>query len=208
MLFTEVIKLKDGLFYNLEYHKVRVNKTCTAFGLPHIDLTQIEDAVSNNCTKGLYKCRVLYSDKIDNIEITPYTFRAIKTVELIEDNSIEYSFKYACRDRFNALKAASCSDEIIIVKNGFITDSSYTNLVFRQGNEYFTPKDPLLPGTKRESLLDAGIIKAKSIKIEELFEYNTIHFINAMIDLEDNITCNISSVKNNFTTTLGRVVQE
>lgn len=203
MLFTEVIKLKDGVLYNLEYHKARVAGTLAAFGMSQIDFAGIEDAVPANCTNGLYKCRVVYSNKIEKIEITPYIFRKIETVELVADNNIEYSFKYACRDHLNALKATSSCDEIIIVKNGFITDSSYTNLVLKHGKEFFTPKECLLPGTKRRSLIDTGVIKLRSIRACELSAYDSIHFINAMIDLEDNISCSISSIS----TSLGRGVR-
>lgn len=195
MLFTEVIKLKDGVLYNFEYHKARVERTLTAFGMSQIDFAMVGDAVPANCSNGLYKCRVVYSNKIEKIEFTPYIFRKIETVELVADKNIEYSFKYADRGRLNALKAASSFDEIIIVKNGFITDSSYTNLVLKQGKEYFTPKECLLPGTKRQALLDAGIIKLRSIRTCELLAYDSIHFINAMIDLEDDISCSISSVR-------------
>ena len=198
MLFTEVIKLKDGVLYNLEYHKARVARTLAAFGMSQVDFAMVEDAVPANCTNGLYKCRVLYSNKIEQIVFTPYVFRKIETVELVVDNNIEYSYKYADREHLNALKAASSCDEIIIVKSGFITDSSYTNLVLKQGKEYFTPKECLLPGTKRRSLIDAGIIRLRSIRADELSAYDSIHFINAMIDLEDNISCSIHSIRNNI----------
>ncbi len=198
MLFTEVIKLKDGVLYNLEYHKARVARTLAAFGICKIDFKVIEDAVPSYCINGLYKCRVLYSNKIEQIVFTPYVFRKIETVELVVNNDIEYSYKYADREHLNALKAASSCDEIIIVKRGFITDSSYTNLVLKQGKEYFTPKECLLPGTKRQSLIDAGIIKLRSIRVDELSTYDSLHFINAMIDLEDNISCSISSVRINL----------
>ncbi len=203
MLFTEVIKLRDGVLYSLEYHKVRMARTLAAFGMSQMDFAMVEDAVPSNCTNGLYKCRVLYSNKIEKIEFTPYSLRRIETVELVADNNIEYSFKYADRGRLNALQAASSCNEIIIVKDGFITDSSYTNLVFKQGKEYFTPKECLLPGTKRQALLDAGIIKPVSIRPKDLSSYESVHFINAMIDIEDNINCSISAIS----TTLGRGVR-
>lgn len=203
MLFTEVIKLRDGVLYSLAYHKARVARTLAAFGMSQMDFAMVEDAVPSNCTNGLYKCRVLYSNKIEKIEFTPYSLRRIETVELVADNNIEYSFKYADRGRLNALQAASRCNEIIIVKDGFITDSSYTNLVFKQGKEYFTPKECLLPGTKRQALLDAGIIKPVSIRPKDLSSYESVHFINAMIDIEDNINCSISAIS----TTLGRGVR-
>ena len=74
-------------------------------------------------------------------------------------------------------------DEVIIVKDGYITDTSYTNLCFFDGTTWFTPDTPLLPGTMRQRLLDQGIIKEKSIPLSDLNKYQSISLINAMMDL-------------------------
>ncbi|MDX9791404.1 MAG: hypothetical protein RBT61_11275 [Candidatus Kapabacteria bacterium] len=73
--------------------------------------------------------------------------------------------------------------EPIFVKNGFVTDSSYTNLVFESDDGFFTPDSPLLEGTKRAALLDSGLIKSIAININSLSRYNKVHLINSMNDL-------------------------
>ena len=68
------------------------------------------------------------------------------------------------RGKLNELfaKKGSC-DDVIIVRNGLITDSSYANLIFFDGREWITPKVPLLEGTCRARLLASGKIKTGNI---------------------------------------------
>jgi 4-amino-4-deoxychorismate lyase len=53
----------------------------------------------------------------------------------------------------NCISNAEGCDDIIIVRNGFVTDASYANLIFRKGDEWFTPATFLLAGTMRAFLL-------------------------------------------------------
>jgi 4-amino-4-deoxychorismate lyase len=75
------------------------------------------------------------------------------------------------------------SDDIIIVRNGFVTDASYANLIFRKGNEWFTPTTYLLAGTMRAFLLDSNRIKSTEICAEDLVNYESCKLINAMLDM-------------------------
>ena len=61
-------------------------------------------------------------------------------------------------------------DEVVIVKNGFISDTTISNLAFFDGSEWHTPNTPLLKGTKRAELLDSGFLKEKTIKLFQLVE--------------------------------------
>lgn len=194
--FTEAIKLKDGVLHNLEYHQKRANHTTCKFFQKEIDLSTLVQAIPENARSGLYKCRVLYSDRIENIEFIPYSFREIKTVGIVVDNTINYSHKYADRQQLNALLETLGYDDIIIVKDGFVTDSSAANLVFESAGTLFTPKTYLLAGIKRQFLIDKGIIKEMDIPMSDIKKFDKIHFINAMIDLEDEIGISTSSLKN------------
>ena len=73
-------------------------------------------------------------------------------------------------------------DEIIIVKNGLITDTSFTNLALFDGNRWLTPKPPLLLGPKRAQLLEAGIIEEAELTLEDLRKAEKVSLFNAMID--------------------------
>ena len=77
------------------------------------------------------------------------------------------------------------NEEIIIVKDGLVTDSSYSNLVFRQGNVWYTPSTYLLNGVKRQRLLQQEFIFEREIRPEDLDKYSKVSLINAMLDPGD-----------------------
>lgn len=71
----------------------------------------------------------------------------------------------------------------MIVKNGFITDSYYANLVFDDGFSLYTPHQPLLRGIRRAQLLRAQRIQTAIIRPSNLASFKSVHLINAMLDL-------------------------
>ena len=85
-----------------------------------------------------------------------------------------------------------------MIKNGFITDSSYANIVLKADNVVFTPKNPLLNGTKRQKLIDQKEIIPIEIKVEDLVKFSSFAIINAFIDLEDTNFYPIENIKGNF----------
>jgi 4-amino-4-deoxychorismate lyase len=178
----------------MNYHQERIDRTLQDFYQTAIDLSVINDMIPGHMKSGLFKCRVLYSDKIEKVEFIPYFFRCIRKVGVITDNEIDYSYKYTERSNLNKLLQKSGCDDIIIVKNGLVTDASSSNLVFKSPKELFTPEDYLLPGTKRRLLLDRKKIKEQSIRIEDIKTFDSVYFINAMIDLEDDIKVQTSSL--------------
>lgn len=138
--------------------------------------------------RGVVKCRIVYRESIESMAFEHYVMRSIRSVTLVECGGIDYSYKYEDRSALNKLfeKRGECSD-ILIVKNGLITDISYANVVFRDflGGLY-TPFQPLLEGTKRASLLSKGVIFEREIKASDIYSYEGFYVINAMIDIEDN----------------------
>lgn len=134
----------------------------------------------------LYKFRIVYDDKIQEVSLSGYEPKQIRKVKLIDASHIDYSFKYADRSAFNSLfeEAGDC-DEIIITRNGFVTDTSYANLVFFKNEKIYTPANPLLNGTKRQLLLEQKIIKEIPLKVQEIKEYSHFGLINAMLDPGD-----------------------
>lgn len=189
--FTEAIKLKDGILHHPVYHQARVNRTVSRFHGKNIDLSVLHTLIPPHAAKGLFKCRVTYSDTIENVEFIPYVFRTIQTAGIVIDHDIDYAYKYADRSRLNELLAHSGYDDIIIVKNGLVTDASASNLVFESSGSLYTPESCLLPGTKRQYLLDRGIIKEKRITFNDISHYDRVLFVNAMIDIEDTIGVDI-----------------
>lgn len=131
-----------------------------------------------------YKARVVYGEQgVETVEYAPYFMRKINTLQAIEDNTISYDYKSTDRSHLNALvrQKGNC-DEIIIVKHGLITDTSFTNLAIYDGKHWITPKHPLLPGTKRATLLDKGLIQEADITLENLYSAIKVSLFNAMIE--------------------------
>lgn len=186
-LLLESIKIKNRKPSNLHYHNTRFNNT----RLELFDIKENSDLSKIINTNELdeeitYKCRILYDTKIHSIEFIPYVQQPIKSLLIIEDNSIEYNYKYSNRDKINKLfsNKANC-DDIVILKNGLITDTSYCNIALYDGKGWITPKIPLLKGTQRQFLLDNGIIAERTIGIEDLQNYQSIKLFNSMIDWEN-----------------------
>ena len=184
---VESLKLKDGVIQNLHYHQGRLNRSMDELfpTAEKIDLRQVI-SIPETYKSGVYKVRVLYGQTIDKIEIEPYEYRTIQSLKVVNHQSIDYHLKYTDREILQELYAqrANC-DDIIIVKNGFVTDSFAGNLLFFDGKSWFTPATPLLKGTKRQLLLDQGIIFENEIREEDIKGYQQIGLINAMIDFEE-----------------------
>lgn len=185
--FSEAIKLNDGVLCNLDYHQQRINQTLHDFYQTEIDLSVMKERIPAHMHSGLFKCRVLYTDKIERIEFIPYVFRTLRSVAVVTNNEIEYAYKFADRSHINNLLQKSGCDDILIIKNGLVTDASSSSLVFKSSKGLFTPADYLLPGTKRRYLLDHKKIKERSIHVDEIKTFDWVYFINAMIDLDDDI---------------------
>ena len=101
-------------------------------------------------------------------------------------DDLDYSLKYADRTEINKLreKRGGC-DDILIIKNGFVTDTSYANIIFWDGEKWLTPSTPLLKGTKRQKLIDEGKIIPAEIREEDIPKFKKAKIINSMIDIED-----------------------
>ncbi|HHT02782.1 MAG TPA: hypothetical protein GX005_00495, partial [Bacteroidales bacterium] len=175
-------------------HQQRVNETSKTFSFNKtLDISSL--ALSKINDDDIYKFRVLYSENDYSVEITRYKQREIKSLKLVYDNDIVYDYKFENRDALSDLfeKRGDFSD-ILIVKNGFITDSSYSNIVLFDGEDYLTPSTFLLNGTMRQRLLDEKRIKEREIKVEDLKNYKRIFLINALNSLEDNLFVEVSSI--------------
>jgi len=184
---VETLKLKDGVVQNLECHQNRMNRAMNELfpNEPKIDLEAVIP-VPEHCKSGVFKVRVVYGSVIEKIEIEPYIFRTIESLKVVHHESVDYHLKYTNRQVLQDLFAQrGLCDDIIIVKNGLVTDSFAANLLFFDGKKWFTPTTPLLKGTKRQMLIDQKIISEKEILEEDIRSYQKVGLINAMIDLEE-----------------------
>jgi len=187
--FIETIQLLQGKLKNLEFHQERFERTRReVLGIKnHPRLAEVI-CVPQGLDQGLFKCRVSYAEMIDLIEFEPHRNRRVKSLKLVQSEDIDYAYKYADRSKLEALfqERGDC-DDILIVKNGKLSDSYYANVIFSLGSDWITPDTPLLPGTMRASLLNRGLIREGSIRPENLDSYQGIKLINAFHDIQSAI---------------------
>ncbi len=181
--FLETIKIVDGEIFNLEYHQKRYESVLESLDIKNIQ--NLGDFI-NPPEWGLYRCRLVYDR--ENIEVAyhEYKKREIKSLKLIFENDIEYAQKSTDRKGIEALfKAREEGDDILVIKNLFVTDTSIANIAFQTSSgEWVTPRNPLLKGTTRARLLDEGKIKEADIKVQELRGFSKVALLNAMIDFD------------------------
>ena len=209
--FIESIRMIDGEAAALPYHQKRVDRTLQSLGhgTARLPLAEIVGTMSGTyfgkslcgqaCkerkiykegkvlkTEKIHKARIVYNIKGEILEaaIMPYTMRKINSIRLVKCDNIDYSLKYADRSGLDALsELADGADEIIIVRHGMLTDTSYSNIALLNGDKWVTPRTPLLKGTMRQQLLDKNLLIEADITPEALKDYQQICLINAMMPL-------------------------
>lgn len=127
--------------------------------------------------------RIVYGKAIEEITYVPYQRRKVSSLRLVTSDTIDYTYKSTNREELNSLYAQrETADDILVVRNGYLTDTSISNIALYDGNTWFTPSYPLLKGTKRAELLDKHLIQEKEILHTQLGSYFRIMLFNAMID--------------------------
>ena len=184
--FVETIKIKNGEALGLPFHQARMERTIRHFfpELALIAMPRLDELVEPKRDMDFYKARVVYGERgVEATEYAPYSMRTICSLKVVCDDAVDYSYKSCDRLALNALvaKKDDC-DDIVIVKNGLVTDTSFTNIAIFDGSDWLTPKHPLLLGTKRAYLLDSGAIKEADITIDELMRAQRVRLFNAMIE--------------------------
>ncbi len=177
-IFFETIKCEDYEVFNLNFHEDRVAKTIAK----NLNLQDYIYPPSNE----LLRCKVVYDESsILSVDFFPYKKREINTFKIIEVDELEYSKKYFDRTELEQLfdKRESC-DEIIIIINGLVTDTSIANIAIFDGDNWITPKKPLLVGTTRTRLLKNAELIEKDITLEMLLNSKKLALMNAMIDFD------------------------
>ncbi len=194
---VETIRIRNGVPENLVWHQQRYESSNrTLFGESPQIILENTIKVPTEYKKGVVKCRFLYDSEIFDMEFHHYNRSHTKTLKLVEDNHLEYPHKFTNRTAINDLLGmkGEC-DDILIVKNGLITDSSIANIVFFDGRIWTTPAEPLMKGTARERLLHKGWITAGNIRVEDLNNFSHFRLINAMLEFDEQETIGISGVK-------------
>lgn len=183
MKFVETIRIERDRVRHISYHNDRCNRTIQdCFGIKtSLNLRSRIQWDSQNAPN-LLKCRIVYSRDIETLKIEPYIRKKIESCQIVEGPlDLDYTYKATPRPHLDALfQLRHNADEIIIIRNGLVTDAYVYNLIFEKDNTLITPKNPLLKGTMRQYLIDKKAIREESIHVSEIHQFDKIHFINAM----------------------------
>lgn len=198
MLLLETLRCLDGDLENLSYHEARLYRARRElFGAT--DRWQLDELIQipETLTPGqVYRCRVTYgAERIESVEFIPYQMRPIRSLELVLADDLDYAHKYADRSALNAFVERSTADEVLFVKNGLLTDTSYANVALFDGAYWYTPHAPLLAGTRRAHLLAAGVLIPERLAVEDLGYFQKIRLLNALLRWEEGPEVAVADVR-------------
>ena len=188
--------MADGHAPLLAYHQDRVNRSRRRLlgKVPRLDLSALL-AAADAPARGVFKWRVEYGKTVAAQSFIPYEIKSVTSLQLVETTDLDYSHKYtdraAIRRYFDARGAA---DDVLMTQHGYLTDASYANVALYDGKRWFTPAWPLLRGTRRQALLDRGVIQPSLIRARDLGAFRSVRLINAMMVWDESPTVDIARV--------------
>ncbi len=193
----ETIRVTEHGAENLQYHQVRMDEAfaeffgkANPFRLEHIcgNLKAPETQI--------IKCRVLYSAENYHLQTSAYQPAVRASLKLVHADHLDYHLKYADRSDLNDLtrQKGNC-DDILIVKHGLITDTSYANIAFLRNGQWITPETPLLKGTQRQYLLDREIISSGNISPDDLHQFESFRIFNAMLPFHQQKSLSMENIR-------------
>lgn len=193
----ETIRLEDGKLQNLTRHRFRMGQSLSFLGYSnHLAWSEEWTKIPSDKQEGLWKLRLIYGSEHFEIHIIPYEIRPVKSLKLVLADHLNYSVKYTDRSQIEELLTMrEEADDILMIKDGLLTDTSYANIALYDGETWHTPTQPLLKGTRRASLISAGKIIPSYIRIHDLQEYSRIRLFNAMMDFEEGPELDITAIR-------------
>ncbi|ABB43715.1 putative para-aminobenzoate synthase component I [Sulfurimonas denitrificans DSM 1251] len=184
--FFETIKAVDGEIFHLSFHQKRYESVLKHFGIKEIQNLSLHVNPPKNT---LYRCRLTYDLSINphkiEVEYYEYQKREISSLKLVYDDRIVYDLKSTNRERLEELyELRESCDDILVVKNSLITDTTIANIAFYDSKNWLTPAKPLLKGTTRDRLLSENKIYEADIHVKDLKNFSHVALMNAMIDFD------------------------
>ncbi|WP_345970665.1 aminotransferase class IV [Sulfurimonas sp. HSL1-6] len=178
MPFLETILAEEGRFPYLPWHQQRLERTLGRHGIPNLyDLEKRLEAPET----GRWRCRVQYDEQTFTYDFLPYTPRIITSLQPVTDETITYRDKTTERERLDRLFARRGSaDDVLIVQAGLITDTTIANVACFIGGRWLTPKRPLLEGTARARLIEAGKLTCADITLDAARGAERVAVMNAL----------------------------
>ena len=199
--YLETLGLRGGQPHALELHRDRVRRTLLHAGGTPEGHPLLEELVPERLVARVraelgegYRAEQLYRlsysydrEGVQELRCLAYEPRQLERLVLWElPEGFDYSYKYADRRFFEAVQAELQQGELplFLRPDGSLSDTSYTNIVLWTAAGYRTPERPLLEGTERRRLLEAGRISAAPLTLMDLSACRGVYLINAMMPLE------------------------
>lgn len=179
----ETLCIDNGHIRNAEWHCRRFETSysslyrhCPTYSL--FDNTHI----SSEYNTGIFRLRISYNESSTKTEIEPYIMKNITRLKVwVVAPSFDYSLKYTDRSVINNLfSQRGCCDDVLIIKDGMVTDTSVCNIVFFDGQKWITPSTPLLCGTARARLLADGTIEERPVAESDIHKFEAFRLINSL----------------------------
>ena len=181
MTLFETIKIDQGQIFNLDYHEQRLNRSRKIL-FNSTDYLKLKDHLAPPDNHQLFRCKVTYAENILEVNYYPYQVVPITSFKIIEAD-LDYAHKYLDRRQIDQLfSLKGTCEEIIIIKDGLVTDTSKANIAVWHNQAWLTPGEPLLPGITRQRLLENKALTVADISVEQLLGSERIALMNAMID--------------------------
>lgn len=179
----ETLCIDNGRICNAEWHCRRFETSYSSLyrHCPTYSLLDNIHIPSEYCT-GIFRLRISYNESSTKTEIEPYITKNITRLKVwAVAPSFDYSLKYTDRSVLNYLfsQRGDC-DDVLIIKNGMVTDTSVCNIVFFDGQKWITPSTPLLCGTARARLLADCTIEERPIAESDIHKFEAFRLINAL----------------------------
>lgn len=177
----ETVCVEHGRIVRAPYHNARMNAARKELW----STTDVLDAghLIEHLPYERTRCRISYGKNVESVEYFPYRLRPVGRLRLVDAPAeMDYHLKYADRsalDRLFALRGEA--DDVLIVRDGLLADTSIGNVALFDGEAWFTPAHPLLKGTHRQYLLDKGLLQERDIPSANLGGYERLRIFNAMI---------------------------
>jgi 4-amino-4-deoxychorismate lyase len=174
---------------HLDWHQRRVDATLNYFypsEAKESEAFPLHEILSS-CSipdEGVYRCRIVYDLNALSVEFFQYTSRSIESLKLVvAPPGYDYRYKYADRKVLEELYAQRGeADDILITREGWITDTSIANIAFRIAERWYAPSMPLLAGTTWKRLVSSGLLIPRPIHQTEIKLFEAFRIFNAMND--------------------------